>query len=117
MRNTVLPIVLIAFGAAWLARELGWFREIHVVVAVTFIVLGLAILAGEGINRSSVVSGPFLVYVGAAWLIHDQGYVSSQIIWPVGIIVLGILLFIARLPAIPDGPRRARRRNRDQPLP
>jgi hypothetical protein len=117
MRNTVLPIALIVFGAAWLAREMGWFHELHMVVAVAFIVLGIAILVSEGINRSSVVSGPFLVYVGVAWLAHDRGYVSIQVIWPVGIIVLGILLFIARLPAIPDARRSTPRRERDRPVP
>ncbi len=113
MRNTVLPIALIVFGLAWLAREMGWFHEVHMIVALAIIVLGAAILATEGINRSSVVSGPILVYVGAAWLAYDQGYVSSQVVWPVGVIVLGILLFIARLPAMPD-PQQSTRRRRDR---
>jgi len=115
MRNTVLPIALIVFGLAWLAREMGWFHEVHMIVALAFIVLGAAILVTEGINRSSVVSGPILIYVGAAWLAYDQGYVSSQVVWPVGVIVLGILLFIARLPAMPDPePGARRRRDRSQ---
>jgi hypothetical protein len=117
MRNTVLPIALIVFGAAWLAREMGWFREIHMLVALGFIALGVGILVSEGVNRSSIVTGPILAYVGAAWIAHDQGIVSAQIIWPVGVILLGVLMFVARMPGLPDGTRRVRRARRDQTLP
>lgn len=117
MKHTALPIALMLFGVAWLAREMGWFHQVHISVALALMVLGCAILVSEGINRSSIVSGPFLIYVGAAWLAHDQGYVAYQVVWPVGVIVLGVLLFIARLPSIPEGRRRGRRRDRDQSLP
>ncbi|MGA2550247.1 MAG: hypothetical protein ABSF50_08860 [Burkholderiaceae bacterium] len=117
MKNAVFPVILILFGAAWLARELGWFHQIHLVLAVGLIVLGIAILLGEGINRSTVVTGPFLIYVGAAWLIHDQALVPDQVLWPVGVIVLGVLLFVARLPSIPQTRPGTRRRDRDQTLP
>lgn len=114
MKNSLLPIALIVFGLAWLARETGWFSQIHMALALVLIVLGAAIVLTEGINRSSLVTGPILIYAGCAWFAYDQGYAARQILWPVGVVVLGILLFISRLPNVPDAPPRRSRRDRSE---
>jgi len=113
MRNTAFPIILIVFGAAWLLRELGWFTHLHAVIPVILIVIGFVILLTEGINRSSIIAGPMLVFIGAAWLLNQQGMVASNLIWPIGVVIFGVLLFLARLPSIPNSRRRNKSRNSD----
>jgi len=49
-----------------------------------------------------VVIGPFLVAIGLSWLAHDQYRVSWSIIVPLMLILLGVLMLVARNPAIPD---------------
>ncbi len=112
MRDTTLPIALIALGAAWLAYELGWLPESRAIDAVILIVVGAGVMATEGLTRSSVVTGPILIFAGLAWLAVQQRLVAWHLVWPLGAILLGILLFIARLPGIPER-RSAKRKSRD----
>ena len=110
MRNTTFPLILIVFGAAWLAHEAGWFYEWHSLFAIALIIIGIAIPLTEGLNRQSVVAGPMLVYCGAAWLGLRYGHISENVVWPLGVMVLGVLLLVARSSMVP--PRGARRRRR-----
>lgn len=116
MRNTAFPVALIVFGAAWLAWDQGWLANVQVVFAFAVAVVGLAILITEGINRTTVVSGPILIYIGLAWYAHIEGYISYRLLWPVGVIVLGLLLLISRLPGVPPEPPSRRDRGAPPPL-
>jgi hypothetical protein len=110
MRKTTFPLILIVFGAAWLAHEAGWFYEWHALFAIALIVIGIAIPVTEGLNQKSVVAGPMLVYCGAAWLGLRYGHISENFVWPLGVVILGVLLLVARSPVVaPRGPRRRRR--------
>ncbi len=100
--------MLVVFGAAWLAHEAGWFSDWVSLIAVALIIIGAAIPVTEGINRSSVVAGPMLIYCGAAWLLYLHERISERVVWPLGIIVWGLLLLVSRLPQIPDARRRDR---------
>ena len=108
MRQTTFPLVLIVFGATWLALEVGWFGEWHSLIAVALIVLGIAIPVAEGLNRQSIVAGPMLVYCGAAWLSYLHGMLSERIVWPLGVVVWGALLLISRSPKVPVNSSRSR---------
>jgi hypothetical protein len=113
MRNsTTLPVILIVFGGAWLAHEAGWFYEWHALFAIALIVIGIAIPLTEGLNRHSVVAGPMLAYCGAAWLAMRYDRVSENVVWPLGVMLLGVLLLIARSSMLP--PRGPRRRGRSE---
>ncbi len=112
MRHTTFPLLVIGFGAAWLAHESGWFGEWHKLLPIALIVIGIAIPLTEGINRHSIVAGPMLVYCGAIWLayLHDQ--VAQRLVLPLGVVVWGVLLLVSRT-WLPDS--RRRRRLRDAP--
>jgi membrane-bound ClpP family serine protease len=101
MRNTAAPIILIAVGFVWLAHELGWFLQWRAAAAIILVVVGIAMLVTEGITKSSVVSGPMLMYCGVAWYLYLQGMLTWHLVWPIGMIVLGATLFVSHLPAIP----------------
>lgn len=113
MKNTALPVILIVVGVAWLLRELGWLTHLHAVIPILLIAIGFVILLTEGINRSSVIAGPMLVFIGVAWLLNQQGMIAPNLVWPIGVVIFGILLFLARLPSIPESRRRGKRRNSD----
>jgi hypothetical protein len=68
---------------------------------------GVAVLFLDGITKNSVVSGPFLIASGIAWLLHDQWRVSWFVLIPSLLVLLGVLMLIARKPEIPE--RRPRR--------
>ncbi len=109
MRHTTFPLMLIVFGAAWLAHEAGWFGEWHSLIAIALIIIGIAIPVAEGLNRQSIVAGPMLVYCGAAWLAYLHDSLPERIVWPLGVVVWGALLLISRSSMVPSRGRMRRR--------
>lgn len=101
MREATLPILLMVFGAAWLAHELGWLPDWKMIGAILLIGAGVAVLASEGITKSSVVSGPMLIFGGAVWLARQHDLLEWNLILPIGLIAFGLCLFVARLAAVP----------------
>ena len=107
MKDASLPITLIVVGAVWLAWHFHFFPDIDWVIAVGFIAGGIVVLAIDGINRNSIVTGPLLIAVGVAWALHDQYRVSWSVMIPSILILLGVLMLIARSPQVPDKRRSA----------
>jgi hypothetical protein len=107
MRNASLPVALIVVGVAWLLWYYRLFPDIDWIIALGLAGGGLAILVLDGISKSSVVSGPFMIAAGIAWLVHDRLRTSWLVLLPTLLIVLGALMLLARLPQIPE--RSARR--------
>jgi len=101
MRSMTLPIVLIVLGATWLLHSFGMLPDLRAVGGVALIIAGIAVLVSEGITRSSVVTGPVLMYWGGAWLAHEQLDISMRYLVPAFLIVLGLCLVAARLPGMP----------------
>jgi hypothetical protein len=108
MRNASLPVALIVVGAAWLLWYYRLFPDIDWIIALGLAGGGVAIMVLDGITKSSVVAGPFLIGAGAAWLLHDRLAASWLVLAPCLLILLGVLMLIARLPLIPE---RSTRRN------
>ena len=109
MRNVALPLLLILFGAMWLAHVLGLIPDLRAIGGMALVVAGIAVLAIEGINKRSVVTGPVLMFCGAAWLGLQHGYLTRDLVAPLFLIVVGACLFVARLPGVPSSSRRSRR--------
>ena len=105
MKDASLPITLIVVGAVWLAWHFHFFPDIDWVIALGFMAGGIAVLAVDGINKNSVVTGPLLIAVGVAWLAHDQYRVSWSVLIPTVLIMLGALMLLARSPRVPDRQR------------
>jgi len=60
------------------------------------------VLVLDGINKNSIVVGPFLIAIGIAWLLHDRYDTQWRFIVPVMLVVLGTLMLIARSPRVPE---------------
>jgi len=105
MRDASLPITLIVVGLGWLLWEYRLFPDIDWIISLGFIIGGIAVLAIDRINKSSVVVGPFLIAVGIAWFLHDRYGTTWRLIIPVMLVFLGALMLVARNPRVPE--RRA----------
>jgi hypothetical protein len=102
MRDASLPVTLIVVGLGWLLWEFRLFPDIDWIIGLGFIVGGIAVLALDGINKNSVVIGPFLIAVGVAWLVHDRYGTHWRFIIPVMLVLLGGLMLIARSGRVPE---------------
>src|SRR5262245_5333098 len=102
MKDASLPITLIVVGLVWLAWHFHFIPDVDWMIGGGFIVAGVAVLAIDGINKHSIVSGPLLIGAGVAWLLHDQYRVSWSVMIPMILILVGVLMLIARDPRIPE---------------
>lgn len=102
MKDASLPVTLIVVGIGWLLWEFRLFPDVDWIIGLGFIVAGIAVVAIDGINKNSVVIGPFLIAVGLAWLAHDRFGTHWRYIIPLMLVLLGLLMLIARSPRVPE---------------
>jgi hypothetical protein len=102
MRDAALPITLIVVGLVWLLWYFGLVPDRNWLIAGGFIAAGIAVMVVDGITKTSVVTGPFLIAIGIAWVLHDERGLSFRLIIPAMLVILGVLMLVARSPRIPD---------------
>ena len=102
MKDAALPITLIIVGLVWLVWHFRLLPDVDWVIAAGFVVGGIAVMAFDGINKNSIVIGPMLIAMGAAWALNDRYRVSWSLIIPILLVLLGVLMLVARRPSIPD---------------
>jgi len=102
MRNAATPITLIVIGILGLIWYFGWLPDVDAVTSIALVAGGVAILAMDGITKSSVVLGPALIAVGIAWWLHDQYRMRWTLLISVLLILIGALMLLARHPRIPE---------------
>lgn len=103
MRQSSLfvPLTLIIIGALWFLRSMDWFPATTLIIAFALIAGGILVLLLDGINKQSIVSGPFMMYIGAAIYASYEYNYETNIILALGMMVLGVLLLLSRSNAIP----------------
>lgn len=101
-RSLFLPLVLIVIGSLWFLKATQLMPATSSIIAIGLVVLGVVVLLTDGINKQSIVAGPFLVYVGAAVYLYYQYIFNWSHIFSVGMVCLGLLLLLSRSHAIPD---------------
>ena len=102
LRDSILPVTLIAAGAVWLAFNFDWIPSFDWVVTLVLIGSGLGILLLEGINKRSVIGGPLLIALGVMWFLHFHYWVQWRYLAPLLFIIVGMLMLVARMSIIPD---------------
>ncbi|SMC24837.1 hypothetical protein SAMN02745857_01981 [Andreprevotia lacus DSM 23236] len=110
MRDTLFPIILIIFGAGWLVSELHLLPDANWIVILGLIAGGMAVLVAEGLNRSSIVTGPLLIAGGLATFVHDHNEIGWRFLVPVLMMLWGLLLLLGRALNLPERVQRMRRR-------
>ena len=103
MRDAGLPVTLIVVGLVWLAWQFRIFPDIDWIIAAGLVAGGIAVLVFDGVTKSSVVIGPFLMATGGAWALHEFQRVEWKYLIPTLLVVLGALMLVARNPGIPEG--------------
>ena len=107
MRDAGLPITLIVVGLVWLAWHFRLFPDVDWIIAIGLVVAGVAVLLFDGITKSSVVIGPFLVGVGIAWGVHERYRVTWSVLIPALLVWLGLLMLASRSDRIHERRTRA----------
>jgi hypothetical protein len=97
----VFPLLVIVVGVGWLLTAQGIAPGINWVWTLGLGVIGLLAVLVSGIDKVSVVLGPFFILASFLSVARQQGYLKLDTEVPILVISIGVLLLIARLPAIP----------------
>jgi len=106
MRGSFFPVALIVVGLGWLLHEINIVPQANWIVILGLCSAGVAVLLIEGCNQSSIVKGPLLIAAGIAVFLRQQQNLPWGMLIPALLILWGVLLLIARLPAVPPAAKR-----------
>lgn len=100
-KTLLLPALLITIGTGWLLSTLGVAPGIDWVWTLGLAVVGVLTFAVLGIDKVTVVVGPFLLLASGFSILRQTSRLGMDVEIPILVIVAGVLLLIARSPAIP----------------
>lgn len=102
MKDAAVPITLIVVGVVGLVWYFRWVPDVDWIIALGFVIGGIAVLVVDRINKNSIVIGPFLIAIGIAWWLRDAYRWSWNLLVPSLLVILGVLMLVGRNPGIPD---------------
>ena len=97
----VTPILTILFGAAWLLNTLNIIPGVDWLWTVGLAATGIISMAVGGLNKLTVVVGPFLLVAAIFSIMRQTGRLNLDHEVPILVIVLGILMLISQLSKLP----------------
>ncbi len=100
-KTLIPPVVLITIGTGWLLTTIGIAPGVDWVWTLGLAIAGLLTLVICGIDKLSVVIGPFLILASCLSLLRQTGRLTTNIEIPILVILAGLLMFVARIPSIP----------------
>ena len=93
-----LPTILITIGSGWLLSTLGVAPDIDWVWTLALAMVGSLILVVGGVNKLSVVFGPFFLFASGFSVLRQTGILRFSVEVPILVMLIGILMLVARLP-------------------
>mgnify|MGYP006908201724 CR=1 FL=1 len=100
-KTLLLPILLITLGAGWLLTTLGVAPGIDWAWTLGLAAVGLLTLFVSGIDKVTVVVGPFLILGSCLSILRQTDRLHIDTEMPILVMIAGVLLLVARNPAIP----------------
>jgi hypothetical protein len=96
-----IPILVIAVGVGWLLTAVGYAPAINWTWTIGLAAVGILTLALSGLDKASVVIGPFFLLASVLSVLRQTGALEVNVEVPVLVTAVGVLLALARLPWIP----------------
>lgn len=96
-----MPILVILLGVTWLLNVLKILPGVDWIWTAGLAAVGILTLAVGGINKLTVVVGPFLMVASVCSILRQTGRLEIDREVPVLTIVLGCLLLLVQLLNLP----------------
>lgn len=100
-KTLVVPFLLITLGSGWLLTTLGITPAIDWIWTLGLAVVGLLAFAIGGIDKVTVVVGPFFMITSFLSILRQTNRLALNVEIPILVILAGVLLLIVRSPSIP----------------
>jgi len=98
----VVPILVIVVGVGWLLNVKGVIPKVDWIWTCGLAAVGFLTLAVGGLDKLTVVVGPFLIVSSIFSVLRQTGNMSIQTEVPILTIVLGVLLLFVNLVNLPS---------------
>jgi hypothetical protein len=102
----VVPVLMLVVGVGWLLSNLGVFPGVNFAWPLGLAATGALTLVLRGINKGSIVIGPFLIVAAGFSILRQLDKLSLDIEVPCLVIALGALLVISHVSNLPSGLER-----------
>ncbi|WP_159875296.1 hypothetical protein [Aquitalea denitrificans] len=107
-KSAALPIALICLGAVWFLKSTALLPNTSTMLALLLIIAGVLLGLFDGLNKSTLVSCPLLVYAGAAIYLRDNMGLHMSHLLSLGMVLAGLLMLLSRSDRIPERSTRWR---------
>ena len=97
----VIPVLMVVEGVAQLLNVRGFVPGVDWAWTLGLTAVGLLTLAVGGLNKVTVVVGPFLVIASIFSMMRQTGRLPVNVEAPCLTIVLGLLLFLSACSRLP----------------
>ncbi len=104
------PVILITLGSIWFLKSTALLPDTASLLALLLAMTGVMLFFMDGLNKSTLVSSPMLIYSGAAVYFFDSAALRMSHVLSLGMVLLGILMLFARSDLIPERSRPLLRR-------
>ncbi|MBI1370471.1 MAG: hypothetical protein GC162_17685 [Planctomycetes bacterium] len=94
-------VLTIALGIAWLLNNMHIIRGVDWVWTILLAIVGILTIVLGGINKLSIVVGPFMIVASVLSVMRQTGHLSFDQEVPTLVIVLGALMFVATVFPVP----------------
>jgi hypothetical protein len=99
-KTLLVPILTITLGIGWLLTALDVAPRIDWAWTLGLAVIGLATLALGGIDKVTVVVGPFFLIGSLLSVLRQSGRLTLDVEVPILVITAGVLMLVARSKAV-----------------
>lgn len=99
--SIIIPALMITVGVGWILTLQGVIPSVDWIWTLGLAAVGFLIYALSGYNKFSVVTGSFFIFASCLSLFRQTGRLSLDMEVPILVITAGVLLLVARSPAIP----------------
>jgi hypothetical protein len=103
-KTIVAPILVITVGVGWLLTVHNIVAGVNWIWVLGLAVAGVLILVVGGLNKVTVVVGPFLIIATFFSILRQTQQISIDTETPSLVIVFGVLMLAARLLPLPMPP-------------
>lgn len=100
-KKLAVPILIIIFGVTWLLNVKQIIPGVDWMWTVGLAVAGIFNLVFGGLNKGTVVTGPFLIVASVCSFLRQTNRLPLDNEIPVLIISLGVLMLISQLLPLP----------------
>jgi hypothetical protein len=100
-KKLVVPLLTILVGVTWLLNVLGIMPGVDWMWTVGLAAAGMFTLILGGLNKLTVVTGPFLLVGSVCSLLRQTGRLAVDREIPILVIVLGVLMLVSQLSNLP----------------